>query len=388
MEGVFKDYKILDLKYPPEVPNTPPHVSLDYFGDNIREEKVIAPQYKQAITRPKIISVNYADNNPKSPFRDFQKIQTQTAYIFGADEVIEYLPKDIPPYFHEKNKFIFSLPRGAGYWVWKPYVVRDALSKVNDGDYVFYVDSGAFYIHDIHALIDAMENAKTDVMPVSIPFIEKAFSKRDAFILMDCDKEEYINEAQREATFIVLKKTPCSVDLINEWLVYTQDPRINTDLPNTLGKENYEGFKENRHDQTAWSLITKKRGYKAFRDPSQWFPPGSKGFPEEVMARSTYPTMFQLHRRNMRKIFSFGFVPQFISIAKRIQSKERIPEQFQYGLTPAFQDGLAYHVSEYIKQYGSEKFPANLPPPKEILASYRELNLPEPPFLKEAVAKL
>lgn len=376
MEGAFKDCQILDLKYPPETPNTPPHLSSNYFGDN---------------TRPKIIGVNYADDNPKSLFRDSQKIQTQTAYIFGVDKVVEYSPKDIPQYFYEKNKFLFSLPRGAGYWVWKPYVVRDALSKANNGDYVFYVDSGAFYIHDIHALIDAMENAKTDVMCFEGPiwFPERHWSKRDAFIIMDCDKEEYTHTTQRMSGFIFLKKTPCSVDLINEWMVYTQDPRINTDLPNTLGKENYEGFRENRHDQTAWSLITKKRGYGAFRDPSQWlFPPESKGFPEEVIARSTYPVMFYLYRRNIRRIFNFGFVPQFISVAKRIQNKERIPEQFQYGLTPAFQDGLAYHVSEYIKQYGSEKFPANLPPPKEILASYRELNLPEPPFLKEAVEKL
>ena len=42
--------------------------------------------------------------------------------------------KDIDPEFYAKNKFILNQPRGAGYWLWKHYIIKDALSRVNDGD--------------------------------------------------------------------------------------------------------------------------------------------------------------------------------------------------------------------------------------------------------------
>lgn len=248
-----------------------------------------------------ILCINYADEK----FQPWQRLQTKTAYYFGADAVIEYSPKDIPPDFYAKNKFILDQPRGAGYWLWKPLIIKDALAKVNVGDYVFYADSGAFYIQDIHIFADVMENEHTNVIAfeLSSEYLERVWSKRDAFILMDCDNEEFANTNQRMATFIMLKKTsPWGgvIDLIDEYLEYGQDPRIITDMPNQLGKENYDDFRENSHDQTIWSLLTKKRGIKSFRDPTQFFELSNpKDYSEGVLERSTYPTMFCHKRRNI-----------------------------------------------------------------------------------------
>ena len=245
-----------------------------------------------------ILCINYADEK----FRPWQQLQTQTAYYFGADKVREYSPKDIPPDFYAKNKFILDQPRGAGYWLWKPLIIKDALAGVDFGDYVFYVDSGAFYVHDMHALIDAMERAKTDVMSFESAYFEReaTWSKRDAFILMDCDDEKFAESVQRASGFIVLKKSPASVALIDEFLEYAQDPRIITDMPNQLGMENYAGFWENRHDQTIWSLLTKKNNLPSFRFPSQHSEQvPSSAYPADVVARSPYPTMFYLHHRNV-----------------------------------------------------------------------------------------
>ena len=249
-----------------------------------------------------ILCINYADEK----FRPWQQLQTQTALMFGADKVREYSPKDIAPDFYKKNKAILDQPRGAGYWLWKPYIIKNALANVDFGDYVLYADSGAFYIHDMRPLINAMENAQTDVMPFLTPqcyiplLYEKLWSKRDAFILMDCDDEKYANTIQCMATFILLKKSFYSVSLIDDWLKYAQDPRIITDMPNQLGKENYDGFKENRHDQTIWSLLTKKKGIKPFRDPSQFADISPKyNFPKDVLDRSTFPTIFYLHHRQV-----------------------------------------------------------------------------------------
>lgn len=321
-----------------------------------------------------LLCINYADEK----FRPWQQLQTQTAYLFGADKVREYSPKDIPRDFYEKNKSILDQPRGAGYWLWKPLIIKDALSSVDYGDYVFYVDSGAFYINHAPPLIDAMQKANSDVMCFEIGAwaVEKHWSKRDAFILMDCDSERYTDTPQRCATYIVLKKTPDTITLIDEFLWYAQEPRIITDMPNRLGKDNYDGFKENRHDQTIWSLLTKRKGIEPFRDPSQYgdFSRNSN-YSKDIIERSTYPTILCSHRRNMRQRMYTHLAPQLIFVAKNLIPKE-------------FQESLALIVEDYIRLRSSSVLPEYMPDAQEILAAYHELRMPETPFLQEVFSKL
>ena len=152
--------------------------------------------------------------------------------------------------------------------------------------------------------MSVMQKADTDVMcfggSKNKASLERIWSKRDAFILMDCEEEKYFDTHQRGSGFVFLKKTARSVALIDEWLEYMKDPRIVTDMPNQLGKENYPGFKENRHDQTVWSLLTKKHNIKPFRDPSQFADfKNLDEYPKDVLDRSTYTTTFYLHRRSV-----------------------------------------------------------------------------------------
>lgn len=241
----------------------------------------------------KIVAINYSDER----FGNAQKLNTKTALIYGADQVIQYNRNDIDKEFYQKNKEILIEKRGGGYWLWKPYIVKKTLEQLNGGEYLIYSDSGACYINNIELLINCMENEKTDIMIFSLnnKMKERNWSKRDAFILMDCDYEEYYNTPHRLAGFLVIKKTYLADEFISEWLKYAQDPRIITDRENCMGKENYHGFKENRHDQTILSLLSKKYGLKAFRDPSLCIE-GVCDNKDDVLNRSNYPQIFDLHR--------------------------------------------------------------------------------------------
>ena len=77
---------------------------------------------------------------------------------------------------------------------------------------------------------------------------------------MDADTPYYYDTNQYMAGIQIYKKTKHTIKFIQEYLHYSQDHRIVTDGPNTLGKENYPGFKDNRHDQTVFSLLIKKYG--------------------------------------------------------------------------------------------------------------------------------
>ncbi len=236
----------------------------------------------------KITAINYSDEN----FKNAQMLNTQTALIYGADRVIDYKKNDIDKEFFAKNKEVLAEKRGGGYWLWKPYIIKKTLEQLQRGEYLIYSDSGACYISSIEPLVNCMETEDTDIMVFSLNHMEGIWSKRDAFILMDCDSEEYYNTPQRLAGFLVIKKTCRAYEFVSEWLKYAQDPRIITDRENCMGGENYPGFKENRHDQTILSLLSKKYGLKAFRDPSQCITDKA----EHVMNQSNYPQIFDLHR--------------------------------------------------------------------------------------------
>jgi hypothetical protein len=95
---------------------------------------------------------------------------------------------------------------------------------------------------------------------IRLTHIEKKYTKRDAFILLGADLPFYTDTYQYMATIQIYKKSKFTEKFVEEVLYYSQDKRIITDDPNTLGLNNYKEFIENRHDQTILSILTKKYG--------------------------------------------------------------------------------------------------------------------------------
>lgn len=71
--------------------------------------------------------------------------------------MIEYGPADIERKFKEKNASIWNAKRGAGYWIWKPYIIDKTLNQLKQNDYLLYMDAGAYLKEDVRWFIDAME---------------------------------------------------------------------------------------------------------------------------------------------------------------------------------------------------------------------------------------
>ncbi|MBQ6993316.1 MAG: hypothetical protein IJN64_02320 [Lachnospiraceae bacterium] len=245
-----------------------------------------------------IIAINYADNG----FKKAQRLNSKTAKKWGADKVIEYGPADIDEKFREKNKEILDAKRGNGYYLWKPYFLNKAYKELGEDDYLIYTDSGAIYVNKIQYLIECMEKEQVDLMIFSLEkdMLEKKYTKRDTFILMGCDLEEFTDTPQSIGGYVVMKKSPFVEKFLAQDLEYAQDPRIITELDNTQGVTNYEEFIAHRHDQSVWSLMSKKYKLKRFRDPSQF---GMINFYEsEVEERSTFPQVIDSHRMNVGSI--------------------------------------------------------------------------------------
>ena len=109
-------------------------------------------------------------------------------------------------------------------------------------------------------IIDFLIKRKAEIWAIQTHYIEKFWTKRDAFILLGADMPFFTETPQYMAGIQIYKKSKFTEYFLEEVLYYSQDKRIITDEPNTLGFNNYKGFKENRHDQTVFSIMIKKYG--------------------------------------------------------------------------------------------------------------------------------
>lgn len=172
--------------------------------------------------------------------------------------------------FYEKNIEILSEPKGAGYWLWKPYIILKTLEKIPENDIVFYLDVDHYFIpnhgdrnfislikeHLSRDVYDSSREAPSQLFFVNYPNI-MYLCKRDAYILTGCDSERFWAAPMTHAGYQCWKNNLDSIKLAKEWLRFCCDKRIMTDIPSQLGEE-YPGYFGHRHDQTILSLLIEK----------------------------------------------------------------------------------------------------------------------------------
>lgn len=230
-----------------------------------------------------VVLVNFANDL----FKEKQQKQNKSAQeIGGIDKTYSFSPEDIDKHFFEDNHEILSNPKGNGYWLWKPYFILKVLQTLDEEDYLFYCDSGAYFINSLENLLKLQQKNKQDIIPFHNPHIEKYYTKRDAFILMECDCSEYTDTVQYLGGIHLWKKSPLTIRFLEEWISFAKDPRILTDIPNSMDKENYPEFVAHRHDQSIFSLLCKKYNISSYPDPTQ--------FGNELRAKLNNPELIQL----------------------------------------------------------------------------------------------
>ena len=107
------------------------------------------------------VLINYADDL----FLSSQKLNSQTGLeVGGFDQVVSFSPSDIDPSFYSANRKILGQKRGNGYWLWKPYFIKRMLDNVKMGDYIFYSDSGAYFLQSIDPLIEISAGSRQDLI--------------------------------------------------------------------------------------------------------------------------------------------------------------------------------------------------------------------------------
>lgn len=204
-------------------------------------------------------------------FDESRRRLNMSAGKFGIGNIRSYDFEEIRnTSFYRDNKNILDLPRGMGYWLWKPFIIREALNAMKDGDIVIYADSGLEIIAPLTPLVDICSSSDPILLFGNGVFLNSTWTKRDCFVLMDCDREEYWKAPQCDAAICLFRRGEASLRFVESWLNYCCDPRIITDSPNTCGRRDLPDFAEHRHDQSVLSLLAAKNRLTLFRMPTQF----------------------------------------------------------------------------------------------------------------------
>ncbi|MFE4041437.1 hypothetical protein [Priestia sp. YIM B13489] len=242
------------------------------------------------------ILINYADGK----YKKTQSFNTWTGkHVARFDKVYSFGPENIDTEFYTKNKLILDIKRGNGLWLWKPYFILKVMQEANEGDVVFYCDSGAFFIRRIDSLISNIDK-ESDIWVSDVPLLEKNFTKYDCFRHMDCLEDIYKNTNQIQGTFFMAINSERSRSFVRKWLNYCQDKKVL--CSGDVGQiENNKELIAHREDQSILSLLCKKENIPAHLDPSQrgkypkWYE--NKNYPYSPASHlDSYKPILYLHK--------------------------------------------------------------------------------------------
>jgi len=194
-----------------------------------------------------------------------------SALKHGIKEIKSFDFEDLKAFpFYEENKKILQAPKGIGYWLWKPFIILQAMKEISEGDIIIYADCGIEIIDSLDPLISICRKDNPVLLFANENLKNRFWTKRDCFVIMHCDEKKYWDGLQSDASFSLFRKSPQAEIFLNEWLNYCRDERVVSGNPNVCGKKNFFGFKEHRWDQSVLSLLAIKHDIELFRVPTQY----------------------------------------------------------------------------------------------------------------------
>lgn len=230
------------------------------------------------------VGTNHAHNQPNRGYVNAQALNSQTAInIAGFNEVINYNPSKLPSTFFSEHEQHFKYTRGAGYWIWKPFIILDALQKIQNDDILMYSDSGCHFINSINYILPRLDLTANKILVFNLAQIEKDWTKRDCFIELKCDTPEFTDSKQIMSTFFLCRKSNFCIDFVNQWYKTCSNFHMVADEFISPSKnKNYDSFKEHRHDQSILSLVSKLSKIDYMEDITEWGDPIKRKTPQIV----------------------------------------------------------------------------------------------------------
>lgn len=206
--------------------------------------------------------------------KGFPRFKEQAESMQVFDEVVFYTQKDLGNDIRKLyGRYYYPYSRGYGFWSWKPYLLMKTLDRMQDGDILLYTDLGCFFNPKgrdrLTTYFDMVNTSPFGIlafrsytesyngMPETL-YYDYQWTKGDVFDYFGVrNNRNFTHTTQVEATVIFIRKCKESVGFVREWYkAICNDTTLISDKPSR--SENLDGFVENRHDQSLYSILVKK----------------------------------------------------------------------------------------------------------------------------------
>lgn len=208
--------------------------------------------------------VSFADSRRHGTLRRLRR----QAKRFGFDPAKTVLADEtgLDASFRERARELLKPDvRGFGFWCWKPQIILQALSKMNDGDILVYADAGCHLNpKGRDKLLSYIPTIMAQGLGVfQMTQLEKLWTKGDLFDYFGARSPALSDSGQIFAGIVFARKTSEVVQTFQDHLelLITHTSLID-DTPSR--SPNFPGFIESRYDQSAFSLRCKLKQLKTF----------------------------------------------------------------------------------------------------------------------------
>jgi hypothetical protein len=215
--------------------------------------------------------ISYADG--PEIYKKNQAGLVQSSLNKGFSHFINYRKQHLSSEFKQENEEILSMKRGAGFWLWKPWVILHTLESAPENAIIVYADSGFVFKKPVQELINLAK--QHDIVLIEYDDIKTygTIEKRVQRITLDLMKAD--NKSMRQkptlwAAFGVFKNNEKTRTFVKEWLLHCKDKRKITDTPHPVLKE-HAGFSSHSHDQAILSILAHQNASGIYLYPDSQF---------------------------------------------------------------------------------------------------------------------
>lgn len=208
-----------------------------------------------------IYFISYGNQNYKNS-KDRIK---QEAQNMGFDSVKIYGPENISEDFFRKTYPHIAHPRGAGYWLWKAFLLKTTFEQMNENDFCIYADAGCHVnIHGkkrLREYLKIISDDESGFLAFELTgFFEKMFTNEKVFEFFNIDENDSLREtSQLVGGVLFLRKCPNTIKIVDEYYkLACEHPDLFSDVHNDYKRK--PDFRDHRHDQSILGILRKKYG--------------------------------------------------------------------------------------------------------------------------------
>lgn len=170
-------------------------------------------------------------------------------------------PRFMETDFYKQNQKLFKYEKYFGYFAWKPYIIEQSLLDKSEIENVLYLDAN-FRIRDIDKFFQLFYKYMTTegLFIPRYPFhMNREWTKRDVFKIMDADSEKYWNSFQVWTSVMGFKKYTYFDQPLTDYSYFCKNPHVLNEEPNRDSFDLPE-FKEHRWEQSVMSILVERYG--------------------------------------------------------------------------------------------------------------------------------